>query len=1002
MGREFLTLISIFKEKVAWKLDKYDMKISMEQIQTLVEKKKYKQASDLAKTLDWHKVKDWPSLSAAITAHEKVGELEEARDMAILAYNRNLGGKKLVYELTTLMIKLKQFDDADQLFLEYEKMASRDVNKYVLYYELRKAEGAQSNELVEILEDYKSQEVDEKYMYELAKLYSKTGRKKECVKACDEIALLFQDGTYVVKALKMKQFHGAKLTESQQKKLDEARARKTDMEITREILFQKQMDSSNFSDKKEAEIDEMLDGSAAAGDTINISKMMKDAANQDDDVDYTEFETELDENGVNRKLKRFILEQVKAAEEAKAAEAKAAEEAKAAAEAKAAEEAKAASDNTVSGQGQRSSQEADSAKAAESGFGAEGTSEDGTVVDGMDTAAAETGNDAGTGVGAGVCVNTTAGVSGTAEAEVAAAKEPEQEQAKIGEMPESLKDLIANAKKKIESSYDKITKESEEEARAEERAESERQMKAREDAMEIEAVAEPTNNIYDTQNLQAEIAKNLSKVLDEEDEEQDVEIFRPNPVPAPKVVEQPEEEEDDQIEGQMSIADWMASVREEKYGSQNTKEYSKSELDRLLDEKEENSAAYEKILEERKQAKLAAKAGGAGSVGAAAASEGSIKDKTQFMLMEAKTDLAVRTGKASQKLEEAVSNLKEAARAAGEINKDIAVDEVAESVERELTAAAESEVEKISLDTAQLDMVPDNVLAQYVEEEMAASKKSETRKISPQAAASKIEAANPVKETRELKLNNELSKFFKKYKEMPGVETELADYFQHIQEYMSTNTSMKGNIIISGNSSSDKYDLAKAFVRAINSIYKDNPRKIARTTGESINQKGLKKALPRLMGSVLVVEGAGVIQPTRISEMLECMTQNTGRMIVVLVDSDSEMNVLLNFNPQLSAVFDHRFVLKQYTVNELVEMAKKFARRRSYEVDDDALLELYLKIDRLHGVSDNIRLDDVKEIINQAIAHSEKRASRKLFKGIKKKHTENGDLIYLTEADFRD
>lgn len=940
-------------------MDKYDMKISMEQIQTLVEKKKYKQASDLAKTLNWHKVKDWPSLSAAITAHEKVGELEEARDMAILAYNRNLGGKKLVYELTTLMIKLKQFDDADQLFLEYEKMASRDVNKYVLYYELRKAEGAQSNELVEILEDYKSQEVDEKYMYELAKLYSKTGRKKECVKACDEIALLFQDGSYVVKALKMKQFHGAKLTESQQKKLDEARARKTDMEITREILFQKQMDSNNFSDKKEAEINEMLDGSAAAGDTINISKMMKDAANQDDDVDYTEFETELDENGVNRKLKRFILEQVKAAEEAKAAA-----------------EAKAASENEVIDQEQTSNQEADTAQAAQSESDSYGTD-----------------------------------VDKTAEAEVAAAREPEQEQAKIGEMPESLKDLIANAKKKIESSYDKITKESEDEALAEERAESERQMKAREDAMEIDAVAEPTNNIYDTQNLQDEIAKNLSKVLDEEEEEQDVEIFRPNPVPAPKVVEQPEEDEDDQIEGQMSIADWMASVREEKYGSQNTKEYSKSELDRLLDEKEENSAAYEKILEERKKAKLAAKAGGAGSVGAAAASEDSIKDKTQFMLMEAKTDLAVRTGKASQKLEEAVSNLKEAARAADEINKDIAAasdngaktaDEIAEYVERELTAAAESEVEKISLDTAQLDMVPDNVLAQYVEEEMAVSKKSETRKISPQAAASKIEKANPVKETKELKLNNELSKFFKKYKEMPGVETELADYFQHIQEYMSTNTSMKGNIIISGNSSSDKYDLAKAFVRAINSIYKDNPRKIARTTGESINQKGLKKALPRLMGSVLVVEGAGVIQPKRVAEMLECMTQNTGRMIVVLVDSDSEMNVLLNFNPQLSAVFDHRFVLKQYTVNELVEMAKKFARRRSYEVDDDALLELYLKIDRLHGVSDNIRLDDVKEIINQAIAHSEKRASRKLFKGIKKKHTENGDLIYLTEADFRD
>ena len=556
--------------------------------------------------------------------------------------------------------------------------------------------------------------------------------------------------------------------------------------------------------------------------------------------------------------------------------------------------------------------------------------------------------------------------------------------------------------------------------------------------MEIEAVAEPSYNIYDTQNIQEEIAKNMSKILEEDDDEdeQNLELFRPNPVQVPKAVEEPEaaENEDEQIEGQMSIADWIESVREEKYGGQNTKEYSKSELERLLDEKEENSAAYEKILEERKQAKLAAKQVGAESsanaanVEAAATSEGSIRDKTQFMLLGAKTDLAVRTGRASQKLEEAVSNLKDAAKEADEINnmdaadeelEDVAVadntaaetaednnekteDEIVKYFKRELTAAAEREVEKISLDTAQLDIVPDNVLAQYVEEEMAVSKKSETRKISPQAAASKIEAANPVKETRELKLNNELSKFFKKYKEMPGVETELADYFQHIQEYMSTDTSMKGNIIISGNSSSDKYDLAKAFVRAINSIYKDNPRKIARTTGESINQKGLKKALPRLMGSVLVVEGAGVIQPKRVAEMLECMTQNTGRMIVVLVDSDSEMNVLLNFNPQLSAVFDHRFVLKQYTVNELVEMAKKFARRRSYEVDDDALLELYLKIDRLHGVSDNIRLDDVKEIINQAIAHSEKRASRKLFKGIKKKHTENGDLIYLTEADFRD
>ena len=125
-------------------------------------------------------------------------------------------------------------------------------------------------------------------------------------------------------------------------------------------------------------------------------------------------------------------------------------------------------------------------------------------------------------------------------------------------------------------------------------------------------------------------------------------------------------------------------------------------------------------------------------------------------------------------------------------------------------------------------------------------------------------------------------------------------------------------------------------------------------------------------------------------------------MIVIFEDSDTDMNVLINFNPELTNTFNHRIVLKQYTVNELVEMAKRFARKRQYEVDDSALLELYLKIDKLHNVNDKIKLDDIKEVINRAILNSEKRASRRFFGGLKKKRGENGDVIFLTEADFKD
>jgi hypothetical protein len=252
------------------------------------------------------------------------------------------------------------------------------------------------------------------------------------------------------------------------------------------------------------------------------------------------------------------------------------------------------------------------------------------------------------------------------------------------------------------------------------------------------------------------------------------------------------------------------------------------------------------------------------------------------------------------------------------------------------------------------------------------------------------------------KLTGDLAKLFRKYREMPGLESQLVDYFNAIEEEMKMSTSDLGNIIISGNSSSDKTDLARNLIRAINYLYPDSPKKIAKTTGDSINHRGIAKAMNKLKGTALIVESAGSIQPKRINEILNCLEQDTDRMIVIFEDSDAEINVLLKFNPELANKFNHRIVLKQYTVNELVEMARKFARKRQYEVDDDALLELYLKIDKLHNMGDNIKLDDIKDIINQAISRSEKRASRRFFGGLKKRRSEQGDIIFLSEVDFKD
>lgn len=207
-------------------MNKYELGIKIDQIKKLAAKKEYTEAAAIAKDINWTKIKDWQALATAINVQEAVGDYEEARDMAILAYNRNLGGRKLVYKLTEFFIKVGDFDNANELYEEYSKSSQHDVSRFILYYDLRKAQNASDNELVGILEDYREHEIDEKYMYELAKLYYKTGRKEECIKTCDNIVLWFQDGIYVEKAVQLKEKLGVVLTKTQKGILEDVRKKK--------------------------------------------------------------------------------------------------------------------------------------------------------------------------------------------------------------------------------------------------------------------------------------------------------------------------------------------------------------------------------------------------------------------------------------------------------------------------------------------------------------------------------------------------------------------------------------------------------------------------------------------------------------------------------------------------------------------------------------------------------------------------------------------------------
>ena len=200
-------------------MDRVEFGIKLEQINKLRDKGDYEAAAKVVETIEWRKVKKWSELASAEDVYERAGRLKDARNICVYAYNRNLGGKRLIYKLTEISIAIDDLDEADDLYNEFVEAAPRDTEKYILMYKLNKARKAPVERLIEILEEYKQSELDEQYEYELAELYAQAGRIDECVRECDDLILWFNEGEYVEKALRLKNRY-AKLTKSQQAKLD--------------------------------------------------------------------------------------------------------------------------------------------------------------------------------------------------------------------------------------------------------------------------------------------------------------------------------------------------------------------------------------------------------------------------------------------------------------------------------------------------------------------------------------------------------------------------------------------------------------------------------------------------------------------------------------------------------------------------------------------------------------------------------------------------------------
>ncbi len=199
-------------------MDKYELSIKEDKIKKHAEKKDYDAAVKIADTIDWSKVKNIKMLTLVSQVYEKAKNYAEAKNVLLFAYERVPMGRRMLYKLTELCVKGGNLEEAESYFEEFKKIAPNDIGKLLLAYQIEAARDGDLDQMITILELYRKNEFEEKWAYELAHLYHKAGRVKECVQLCNEIILWFSVGTYVDRALNLKMQYEP-LTPSEQEKL---------------------------------------------------------------------------------------------------------------------------------------------------------------------------------------------------------------------------------------------------------------------------------------------------------------------------------------------------------------------------------------------------------------------------------------------------------------------------------------------------------------------------------------------------------------------------------------------------------------------------------------------------------------------------------------------------------------------------------------------------------------------------------------------------------------
>ena len=968
-------------------LDKEEFRVKLGQINKLVETQDYKGAMQIVDSIDWRRVKNVRTLCVVGEIYAANKRYEESKEIFLLAYHRAPIGKNILYRLIEVSLKMGQISEATEFFDEYREVAGNDNSQYILKYKIARAKNASLNEQIRILEEYKEKEFTERWSYELAKLYYKAGDKQKCLDLCNEMILWFNDGTYVMKALDLKQRMGVLTGEEKEKYEQRFIPKLIPPEKAQEIRESKEA-SGEYEEAKPVtdtiQVDDERDLNSAETFQEKLSKGFRDifgGHKKSAEEDMEEKEAAQDEEQEEDLTGSEDVEEqaeVEAPEAETAAAAEPSEEFTDSEEIEAAEGSEEASDEISEEQEEFSGEEADEIPLAS---GVENLSsgsmklqaqeqqdkEEEEAYQEAEEAEAEKATEMSLSQSVAEIMKEKA--AGNEEIEEKPAGVPLNEDGKPDfsatiRMPElKIPKSMINVDPENASSSAEMPDASGIFGSIEDIAASvgDRAGKDKDKDFNLEdtILAAATQQGIDIPEEEKSPDVQQSDVTEEPTGIEDLDIAADEFVP-----EEPDAADIEDIMAQIS-----AQQEEEVTDASDTRI-----PDIVFDEDEEP------VTEEDLQAAEAEFLNGPSGVQKPVEEEA--EELVEIPSLESEEQVQMAAAEPSTKLHH-----EEPVAAAEEEN---LLDEEEEYSDDAFDFQAEEDDDDDFISSLIGDDSDEAMEEDDEEEELSEEEQLEKfiATIHPEKDPTKIVS-------RKKELTDEEKQLFTYFVTVPGMKEQLLEVLCDVQRGAADKTSQTGNVIVMGGKETGKTRLISSLIPAICKELNIEASKVAYIFAEDLNGKDIPEIVSKLAGGFLVIEDANQLSQETADELEEAMTGNTKGMIVILEDEKIGMRKLIARYPKLAKKFTSMINIPVFTNDELVNFAKVYTMENGFRIDQMGMLALYNLIGINQKEDQPMCIGTVKTMLDKAM----ERAQSGLFKRSKKRVDRDGYTV-LFEKDF--